>query len=122
MRICAHPAAVSQQLDELDRETLRCRETGTVAIDEPKGTLDGATEPDRLFEHRIEHRREIARRGIDDLQYLRSRRLLFERLACLGDQPGVFHRNHGLRGEILQESNLLVRERSNFMAIGGDVT
>jgi hypothetical protein len=37
-----------------------------------------------LFEHRIEHWREIAGRGIDDLQHFGGRSLLFERLVTLG--------------------------------------
>jgi hypothetical protein len=41
-------------------------------------------EPNRLFEHRIKHRREVARGGVDDLQYLGGRGLLFQCLVTLG--------------------------------------
>src|SRR5262249_39781852 len=102
MRLCAHRAAFSQQLDELGRETLRCRETSMLAIDEPKGTLDGTTEPDRLFEHCIEHRCEIAGRGVDDLQYPSGGGLLLQSLAGLGQEARVLHRDDRLRGKILQ--------------------
>ena len=34
-----------------------------------------------LFEHRVEYRREVAGRGIDDLQHFGGRGLLFQRLA-----------------------------------------
>jgi hypothetical protein len=37
-----------------------------------------------LFEHRVEHRREIARRGIDDLQHLGARGLPPQRFVPLG--------------------------------------
>ena len=47
----------------------------------------GLAQPHRLFQHRIEHRREIAGRGVDDLQHLGGRGLLLQCLALLGDQP-----------------------------------
>ena len=37
-----------------------------------------AAQTHRFFEHRIEHRRKIAGRGIDDLQHLGGRGLLFQ--------------------------------------------
>src|SRR5215469_671367 len=39
-----------------------------------------------LFEHRIEYGREVARRRVDDLQYLGGRGLLSERLVALGQR------------------------------------
>src|SRR5215472_8214275 len=56
----------------------------------------------RLVQHRFEYRREVARRGIDDLQYLGGRGLLLQGLARLGQEPRIFHRDHRLRREILQ--------------------
>src|SRR5215831_573300 len=44
-----------------------------------------------LLKHRVEHRREVARGGIDDLQYLCSRGLLLQCLPRLGDQPSILH-------------------------------
>ncbi len=38
-----------------------------------------------------------------------------------GNQPRVFHRNNRLRRKILQQRNLLVGKRSDFLAIGGDI-
>ena len=55
----------------------------------------------RLFQNSIEHRGEVAGRAVDDLQYLGSGGLLLQRLARLVDQPRIFHRNHSLRGEVL---------------------
>jgi hypothetical protein len=37
----------------------------------------------RLFEHRVEHGCQFVGRGVDDLQHLGSRGLLFERLVTL---------------------------------------
>jgi hypothetical protein len=46
---------------------------------------NGAAQAHRLFQHHVEHRREIARRRIDDLQYLGSPGLPLQRLVtqCL---------------------------------------
>ena len=71
----------------------------------------------RLFQHRVEHRREIAGRGIDDLQHLGGRGLLLQCLARLGDQPRVLHRDHRLRREVLQQRDLLVGERPDLLAV-----
>ena len=48
----------------------------------------GLAEAHRLFEHRVEHRREIAGRGIDDLQHLGGRGLLLQRLVAFGGALG----------------------------------
>src|SRR5437899_435536 len=66
-----------------------------------EGAEISAAKTHRLFEHRVEHRREVARRGIDDLQDFGSRGLLLQGLAGLGDEPRVLHRDHGLGGEVL---------------------
>src|SRR5215469_3588767 len=71
----------------------------------------------RLFQYRIKYRREIAGRGIDDLQDLCGRGLLLQCLTRLGDEPRILHCDDRLRGEILDEPNFLVRERSHFLAV-----
>src|SRR5215831_5823595 len=63
----------------------------------------------RLIQYCIEHRGEIAGRGVDDLQYLGRRGLLLQRVAGLGQEPRILHRGHRLRGEILQQRNLSFR-------------
>ena len=62
------------------------------------GTAEGV----RLFQYRVEQWGEVTGGAVDDLQDLRSRGLLLERVAGLGDQPRALHRDHSLRGEILQ--------------------
>ena len=76
----------------------------------------------RLLQYRVEHRGEVARRGIDDLQDLGGRGLLLQGLACLGDQPRVLHRDHRLRGEALQQRDLLVGEWADFAPVDDEVT
>ena len=70
----------------------------------------------RLFQHRIEHRREIAGRGIDNLQHLGGRGLLLQRLPLLGQQPRVLDRDHRLIGEGADELDLPVGERLDPLA------
>jgi hypothetical protein len=70
---------------------------------------------------RVEHRGEVAGRGVDDLQYLSGRGLLLQRLARLVDQPRIFHPNHRLRGKIFEQCDLLVAERQDLEATGGYV-
>ena len=43
-----------------------------------------------------------------------------KRLARLGQQPRVLHRDHRLRREVLQQRDLLVGERPDLLAIDGD--
>ncbi len=40
-----------------------------------------------------------------------------KRLARLGKQPRVLHRDHRLRREVLQQRDLLVGERPNLLAV-----
>ena len=53
-------------------------------------------------------------------KHLGGRGLLLQRLARLGDQPRVLHRDDRLRGEVLQQRDLLVGERANFLAVDDD--
>ena len=72
------------------------------AIISRKHAKGGRTQPRCLFEHRVEHRRQIAGRSIDDLQYFGGCGLLLQSFARLGQQPSIFLRNDRLRREVLQ--------------------
>ena len=79
-----------------------CRRSAEVlAVIGHQSPVRGAAQRMRLLQYRVEDWREIAGRGIDDLQYLRGRGLLLQRLARLGDEPRILHRNHRLRREVL---------------------
>src|SRR3954452_6452046 len=54
-------------------------------------------QPQRLFQHRAEHRGKVARRRVDDLQYLGSRSLLLQRLPRLSNKSCILHRDDRLR-------------------------
>src|SRR6185295_7523743 len=71
----------------------------------------------RLFEERLEYRREVTRRGIDDLQYLGCGDLLRESFARLGQEPSILDRDYRLCGEIFRQSDLSFRKRPNFPPI-----
>jgi len=55
-----------------------------------------------FFEDRLEHRPEIAGRGVDDTQHFGRGGLLLQRLASFGNEPRVLYRDHRLGREILQ--------------------
>jgi len=88
-----------------------------VSCENPKG---GVTQPHRLFEHCVEHRREVAGQGIDDLQHLGGGGLLLQRLARLGEKPRILHCNDCLRCEILQEGDLLIGKWPHFMPVDAE--
>ena len=59
-----------------------------LTIPSSKNAKRRLAQPCRLFQHRVEYRRQIAGRGIDDLQYLSGCGLLLERLVTLGSAFG----------------------------------
>src|SRR5262245_36959249 len=65
-------------------------------------TVSRLAEPDRSLEHRVEDRGEVAGGGIDDLQYLGGRGLLFQGFARLDNEPRILHRDDRLCREVLQ--------------------
>ena len=68
-----------------------------------------------LYRQRVEHRGEIPRRAVDDLQYLGGRGLLLQGFARLGQEPRVLHGDYRLRREIVQQRDLLVGEWAYFL-------
>ena len=83
----------------------------TVLIKKHKRAEIRLTQTQGLLQHRVEHRREVARRGIDDLQYLGSRSLLVQRLARLGQEPRILHRDDRLVGKGAHQLDLPFGER-----------
>src|SRR5215469_2574135 len=68
--------------------------TGLLAVDDGHEAEGRSTQPHRLFEHCIKYWREVAGRGIDDMQDLGGCGLLLQCLARLGQQPRILHCNH----------------------------
>src|SRR6516165_6988432 len=96
---------------DIARRTANRGEMKKFAVIGKHVTVSRLAEPDPSLEHRVEDRGEVAGRGIDDLQYLGSRGLLLQGFARLGQEPRIFHRNDGLRREILQQRDFFRRER-----------
>src|SRR5262249_42635888 len=75
-----------------------------------------------FFEDRLEHRREIAGRGVDDTQHFGRGRLLLQRFASFGNEPRILHRNYGLSGEVLEQRYLFFCEGPDLLPGGNDAT
>jgi hypothetical protein len=69
----------------------------------------GLAEPRCVPQHSSEYGFQLTGRTADHLQHLGGRRLLFERLAQLVEQPCILDGDDGLRGEILGQLDLLIR-------------
>ena len=96
------------------------REPGALPLKSIEGRASCFAPRHRPFEHRVEHRHEVAGRTVDDPQHLGGRRLLVERFARFGQEPRILHRDHRLSREIPQQRNLLVRKRAHLVAISGN--
>src|SRR5262249_37749305 len=55
-----------------------------LAVEAPNVAESRLAQPSSAFEHRLEYRRKVAGRGIDDAQYPGGRGLLSERLVARG--------------------------------------
>src|SRR6516165_7164370 len=100
--------------------TARSDGTGLLAIDDGHEAEGCPAQSHRLFEHCVEHWDEIARRGVDDLQYLGGRRLLLQSLTRLIDEPRVLDRDDGLSRKIFQKNDLLVGEWPHLLPIASN--
>ena len=77
-------------------------------------------QPRRRLDQRIEHGLQIEGRAADDLEHVGGGGLLLQRFAQLVEQPGVLDRDDGLGGEVRDQLDLLVGERTNLLTIDGD--
>ena len=79
--------------------------------------MDGSnirpTQTGRRCDQGIEHGPEIERRAADDLEDLGGGGLLLQRFAQLVEQPSVLDGDDGLRGEILDQLDLFIGERTS---------
>src|SRR5262245_14448880 len=94
-----------------------------VALAQPQYAEPGAADARSVAQHSLEHRLKVAGRTGNDLQHLRGRGLLLQRLTQvvgaltqLAEKAGVLDGNDGLRGEIGDYLNLLLREGADFLA------
>ena len=73
-----------------------------------------------FLQDRVEDGSQVARRGVDDPQYFRGRGLLLERLARLGQEPRVLHRDDRLCRKVLHQADLFLGERPHLLAVQSD--
>ena len=85
------------------------------------------TQPHRISQHCLEYRLQLTGRRADDPQHIGRRRLLLQRLtqiirtlAQLIEQAGVLDGNDGLRGEVLQQLDLLIGEWADLLPVDSD--
>src|SRR5437867_9303453 len=76
----------------------------------------GLTQPRRRRDQRVEHGLQIERRAADHLEHVGGGGLLLQRLAQLVEQARVLDGDDGLVGEILDQLDLLIGERTDFLA------
>src|SRR5436190_1005114 len=89
----SHPHRLAQEISKWPGEATRRDGTEPIAVGYMQATGCSTAEAMSLLQDRVEHRREVAGRGVDDLQYLGGRGLLLQCLARLGQEPRVLHRN-----------------------------
>src|SRR5215467_5373446 len=102
--------------EKLLRETMQCHRAEVLTIVECQAADCDAAEAARLFQDRVVHWREIARRRIDDLQHLGGRGLTLERFAGLGQKSRVLDGYDRLVGEGAHELDLPFCERLHPLA------
>src|SRR5262249_10892800 len=108
---------LSQKFRPPARDTALCNGADFASIVKLQSADGDPTEVMRLLQDCRIHRIEVPGRRIDNLQDLGSRGLLLQRLARLGNEPRILHRDHRLRREILQQYDLLFGEWADFLAI-----
>jgi hypothetical protein len=94
-----------------------------VCADEPQGIAISSkdvakariADASRLCQHGIEHRSQITGRAGDDLEHVRSSRLLLKGLAQFVEEARILNGDDRLSGEILNKCNLPVSERSDLL-------
>src|SRR5262249_13150895 len=105
----AHRTTLLQPLDHLWL-ALRGNRAKALAIIDVEMTIGRFAQAQCFAYHRIKDGAQITERTIDHAQHLRRCSLLLQRLARLGDQPCVFHRDHRLIGERSDQFDLAFSE------------
>ena len=120
----ARNVALAQPLRERIRQPVHRDGAELIAVIKLQAAIGHVAKTVRLFQYRLEHRCEVTRRRINDLQYLGRRRLLLQRLAEViralaqfPEQARVLDGNHGLRREVRHQLDLLGRECQRPLAV-----
>src|ERR1700731_1557236 len=103
---------VQPRFDVCRRRAMHGNGTEAIAFAEVHRAEFGLADASRVLEHGLEHRLQLAGRRTDDAQYVRRGRLLLQRLPQFVEQPRVLDGDDRLIGEVLNELDLLVGERT----------
>src|SRR5262249_22163875 len=101
---------LAQPFRELFNLSVSRNSTEAFAVVKEQGSLGDVAQLVRFFQYRIEHRREIAGRGVDDTKNLGCGRLLLQCLSGFGDKPCVLDCNDRLIGKCAHQFYLPIRE------------
>src|ERR1017187_3747814 len=63
-----------------------------------------------VLQHGLKHWLKLTGRTTDDFQHIRGGRLLLQRFTQVVEQPRILDGDDGLRGEVLNQLDLLVAE------------
>src|SRR5579872_2284424 len=99
---------VAHQMQQLAVEPCRCAK---------KRTAQHA----RTFGNRLEHRRHIGERLVDNAQDVAGRRLPLERLLGLVEEACVLDRDHGLVGESSDQCDLVLGEATGLFLVDREI-
>src|SRR5262245_13391390 len=108
------------ELSEFRREPIARFEVEELAPWSAYGHRVGLAQPRRRLHQRVEHDLQIEGRAADDLKHVRGGGLLLQRLAQLVEQARVLDGDDGLAGKILDQLDLLVCKRVDFLAVYRD--
>jgi hypothetical protein len=104
----------------LRQGALKCRYAEGIAFTQPEDAVRCLAKPGRVRQHGLEHGLQFTRRAADHLEHIGSGGLLLQRLAQLVEQAGVLDGDDRLRGKVLDQLNLLIRERPNLLTVNHD--
>src|SRR5262245_29803384 len=126
--------SVLPELFEFRRPAVERATAKSLAVESKDVSVAAFAELRRVLNERTQHWLKIERRAADNLQDFGSRRLLLQSLAhlrvglCerpilpleLSEQADVFDGDHGLVGECLKQSDLLLGEWAHLESPNGD--
>ena len=73
-----------------------------------------------ILEHRVEHGLKFAGRTADHFKNVGGGGLLLQRFTQLAEQPRILYGDDSLRGEVLDQLDLLVVESQHLLPVDGD--
>src|SRR5215471_14229480 len=110
-RVVGGRISLPQHVGKGARQSADGNRAEPLAVIKLQAALCDTAETVRFFQYRVEHWREVAGRGIDDLQDFSGRGLLLQRLARLGQEPRILDRDHRLVGKRTDQFDLPLGKR-----------